>query len=322
MQKADTVLELIGNTPLVRLRRLPADGSAEVWAKLEAFNPGGSVKDRIAKAMIEEAEGAGVLKPGGTIIEPTSGNTGIGLAMVAAVKGYRLILFMPETVSAERSALMRAYGADVVLTPGRNGMKGAISMAEEMARKNNYFMPFQFSNPANPEVHRRTTAAEILAQAGHFDAFVAGVGTGGTITGTGEILKDALPDVQIVVVEPADSPVISGGLPGKHKIQGIGAGFVPEVLNASVIDEIILVTDRNATETAHRLAREEGILAGISSGAAAWAAMQIARRLGQGRTVVVLLPDTGERYLSTGLFEQNTDSELDAKSLKNSQRSG
>jgi cysteine synthase A len=303
IQKADNILELVGNTPLVRLRHLPSEGSAEVWAKLEAFNPGGSVKDRIAKAMIEEAEASGVLKPGGAIIEPTSGNTGIGLAMVAAVKGYRLILVMPETVTAERSALMRAYGADVVLTPGANGMKGAIAEAEEMARKHGYFMPLQFSNPANPEIHRRTTAAEILAQAGHLDAFVAGAGTGGTITGAGEILKDTLPDIQIVVVEPAGSPVLSGGSPGKHKIQGIGAGFVPEVLNAGVIDEIIQVTDENAAETTRRLAREEGILAGISSGAAAWAAVQIAQRLGPGKVVVVVLPDTGERYLSTELFQ-------------------
>jgi cysteine synthase A len=303
IQKADTILELVGNTPLVRLHRLPPQGCAKVWAKLEAFNPGGSVKDRIAKAMIEEAEASGLLEPSGTIIEPTSGNTGIGLAMVAAVKGYRLILIMPDTVTAERSALLRAYGADVILTPGADGMKGAISVAEEMARRHGYFLPLQFSNPANPEVHRRTTAAEILAQAGHLDAFVAGVGTGGTITGVGEILKDTLPNVQIVVVEPAGSPVLSGGSPGKHKIQGIGAGFVPEVFNGGVIDEIIQVTDENAAETTRRLAREEGILAGISSGAVAWAAVQIAQRLGQDKVVVAVLADTGERYLSTELFE-------------------
>lgn len=303
LQKADTILDLVGNTPLVRLRRLPPEGSAELWAKLEAFNPGGSVKDRIAKAMIEEAEASGVLQPSGTIIEPTSGNTGIGLAMVAAVKGYRLILIMPDTVTAERSALLRAYGAEVILTPGEEGMKGAISLAEEMVQTHGYFMPLQFSNPANPEVHRRTTAAEVLAQVGHLDAFVAGVGTGGTVTGVGEILKDALPNVRVVAVEPAGSPVLSGGSPGKHKIQGIGAGFVPEVFNADVIDEIIQVADENAAETTRRLAREEGILAGISSGATAWAAVQTAQRLGPGNLVVVVLADTGERYLSTELFE-------------------
>jgi cysteine synthase A len=302
-QKADTVLDLIGNTPMVHLRRLPPEGSAELWGKLERYNPGGSVKDRIAKAMIEEAEVSGALKPGDTIIEPTSGNTGIGLAMVAAVKGYRLILVMPDTVTAERSAIMRAYGAEVVLTPGSSGMKGSIEAAEEMVQAKGYYMPLQFSNPANPEIHRRTTAAEILAQVGNLDAFVAGVGTGGTSTGVGEILKDALPTVQIVVVEPAGSPVLSGGSPGKHKIQGIGAGFVPEVFNATVIDEIIQVTDEDAAETTRRLAREEGILAGISSGAAAWAAMQVARRLGPGKEVAVVLPDTGERYLSTELFD-------------------
>jgi cysteine synthase A len=303
-QKADTVLDLIGNTPLVRLRRLPPEGAAEVWVKLEKFNPAGSVKDRIAMAMVEAAEKSGVLKPGGTIVEPTSGNTGIGLAMVAAVKSYRLILIMPETVTAERSALLKAYGAEVMLTPGMTGMKGAISTAEEMARAHDYFMPLQFSNPTNPEIHRRATAAEILAQAGNLDAFVAGVGTGGTITGVGEVLKDVLPDVQIVAVEPAGSPVLSGGPPGKHKIQGIGAGFIPQVLNTSIISEIMQPTDEDAAEMTRRLAREEGILVGISSGAAAWAAIQIAQRLGQGKVVVTLLPDAGERYLSTELFDK------------------
>jgi len=302
--KAETVLDLVGNTPLVRLRRLPASGAAQVWAKLERFNPGGSVKDRIAKSMIEAAEEEGLLAPGGVIVEPTSGNTGIGLAMIAAVKGYDLILVMPEGLSAERSALLRAFGAKVILTPRKMGMKGAIATAEESARQHGYFMPLQFSNAANPEIHRSTTAAEILAQIGHLDAFVAGVGTGGTITGVGEILKDALPDVEIVAVEPAGSPVLSGGSPGKHKIQGIGAGFVPEVLNTDAIDQVIQVTDEDAAETARRLAREEGILAGISSGAAAWAAMQVAQRLGKDKVVVTLLPDTGERYLSTGLFDE------------------
>ena len=303
-RRTETVLDLIGDTPLVRLQRLPAPGAAQVWAKLERFHPGGSVKDRIAKSMVEAAEEAGLLEPGGVIVEPTSGNTGIGLAMVAAVKGYGLVLVMPQGVSAERSALLRAHGADVILTPGKQGMRGALAHAEELARQHGYFMPLQFSNPANPETHRSTTAAEILAQIGHLDAFVAGVGTGGTVTGVGELLKDALPDVEIVAVEPGGSPVLSGGAPGKHKIQGIGAGFVPQVLNVGVIDQIVQVSDENAEATARRLAREEGILAGISSGAATWAAMQVAERLGQDKVVVTLLPDTGERYLSTSLFNE------------------
>lgn len=303
-RKAETILDLVGETPLVRLRRLPIAGSAEVWAKLERFNPGGSVKDRIAKAMIEAAEEAGILKPGRVIIEPTSGNTGIGLAMVAAVKGYPIILVMPDTLSVERRALLKAYGAELVLTPGAEGMKGSIAKAEELVREHDGFMPQQFKNPANPEIHRRTTASEILVQAGHLDAFVAGVGTGGTVTGVGEILKDTLPGVRVVAVEPAGSPVLSGGSPGKHKIQGIGAGFIPEVLNRDIIDEIVQVDDRDAWETARRLARQEGILCGMSSGAAAWAAIQVAQRLGSGKSVVTLLPDTGERYLSTGLFDQ------------------
>jgi cysteine synthase A len=300
---ADTILDLIGSTPVVRLHRLPPAGSAVVWAKLESFNPGGSVKDRIAKAMIEAAEKAGELQPGAIIVEPTSGNTGIGLAMVAAAKGYRCILTMPDTLSLERRALMKAYGAELILTPGADGMKGAIAKAQELVREHGYFMPLQFANPANPEAHRRTTAAEILAQVGHLDAFVGGIGTGGTITGVGEILKAELPGVRIVAVEPAGSPVLSGGSPGKHKIQGIGAGFVPQVLNTKVIDEIVQVTDDDALATARRLASQEGILAGISSGAAAWAALQVAQRLGKGQVVVTLLPDTGERYLSTGLFD-------------------
>ena len=302
--KAETVLDLVGDTPLVRLRKLPAPGAAEVWAKLEGFNPGGSVKDRIAKSMVEAAEEAGLLEPGGIIVEPTSGNTGIGLAMTAAVKGYQLMLVMPEGLSAERSALLQAYGAKVYLTPRSEGITGAIARAEDLARQHRAFLPLQFSNPANPEIHRRTTAAELLAQVGQIDAFVAGVGTGGTITGVGEILRDALPGVEIVAVEPAGSPVLSGGAPGKHKIQGIGAGFVPEVLNRDAVDRVMQVADLDAAETARRLAREEGILAGISSGAAAWAAMQVASRLGKEKTVVTILPDTGERYLSTGLFDE------------------
>jgi cysteine synthase A len=303
-ETADSVLDLVGHTPLVRLRRLPPRGAAGVWAKLERYNPAGSIKDRIALAMVESAERAGLLKPGGVIVEPTSGNTGIGLAMVAAVKGYRLMLTMPETMTAERRSLMMAYGAELVLTPGNQGMNGAIAKAEELASKDGYFMPQQFQNPANPEVHRHTTAAEILSAVEHVDAFVAGVGTGGTVTGVGQILKDTLPGVQIVAVEPAGSPVLSGGVAGKHKIPGIGAGFVPDVLDVEVLDEIVRVEDADAWQAARRLAREEGILAGISSGAAAWAAVEVACRLGEGKVVVVILPDTGERYLSTGVFDE------------------
>lgn len=300
---AENALDLIGSTPVVRLQRMVPSHSATVWAKLERANPGGSVKDRIAKAMIEAAEASGALQPGGTIVEPTSGNTGIGLAVVAAVKGYRLVLTMPETMSTERRALLKAYGAELVLTPGAEGMRGAIARAEELVRERGYYMPQQFENPANPEVHRRTTAVEILNQVGHVDAFVAGVGTGGTITGVGEVLKGAFPGVKVVAVEPAASPVLSGGKPGKHAIQGIGAGFVPRVLNTAIIDEIIAVTDDDARRTTRDLAHDEGILCGISSGAAAWAALQVAQRLGEGQVVVVVLPDGGERYLSTGLFD-------------------
>jgi len=303
-ERADTILGLIGHTPVVRLQRMPAPGSATVWAKLERANPGGSVKDRIGLSMIEAAERDDLLKPGGVIVEPTSGNTGIGLAMVAAVKGYRLILTMPETMSVERRTLLAAYGAEIVLTPGTEGMRGAVAKAEELVRKNpGYFMPQQFKNPANPEVHRRTTAVEILHQVdGPLHAFVAGVGTGGTLTGVGEALKERYSAVQIVAVEPASSPVLSGSQPGPHKIQGIGAGFVPDVLDMDLVDEVITVANEEALETARRLAREEGLLVGISSGAAAFAALQVAERLGDGKTVVVILPDTGERYLSTELF--------------------
>ncbi|MDH4136216.1 MAG: cysteine synthase A [Anaerolineae bacterium] len=303
-ERADTVLELIGCTPVVRLQRMPAPGSATVWAKLERANPGGSVKDRIGLSMVEAAERDGLLKPGGVIVEPTSGNTGIGLAMVAAVKGYRLILTMPDTLSVERRTLLAAYGAELVLTPGAAGIKGAIARAEELVRENpGSFMPQQFKNPANPEVHRRTTAVEIRQQVdGPIHAFVAGVGTGGTLTGVGEVLKERYPAVQIIAVEPANSPVLSGGQPGPHKIQGIGAGFVPDVLNMDVVDEVIAVANEEALETARRLAREEGLIVGISSGAAAFAALRVAERLGDGQTVVVILPDMGERYLSTELF--------------------
>jgi cysteine synthase A len=305
---AHSMLELIGRTPVVRLRRIVSPGMATVWAKLERHNPGGSIKDRIGLAMIEAAEKDGRLKPGGVIVEPTSGNTGIGLAMVAAFKGYRLILTMPETMSLERRTLLAAYGAEIVLTPGEQGMKGAIAKAQELVGENHgAFMPQQFQNPANPEAHRQTTAAEILAQVpGPVDAFVSGVGTGGTITGVGQGLKAQEANVWVVAVEPAASPVLSGGQPGSHKIQGIGAGFVPDVMDLSVVDEIITVTNEEAARTARQLARQEGLLVGISSGAAAYAALQVAERLGAGKTVVVVLPDTGERYLSTGLFDAET----------------
>lgn len=304
MKPARDILSLIGNTPIVRLNKIPDREDAEVFAKLEGFNPGGSVKDRIALSMIETAEKEGRLKKGDIIIEPTSGNTGIGLAMVASVKGYRLILTMSESMSLERRQLLAAYGAELILTPFEKGMKGAVDVAEEMAV--NYqksFIPQQFKNPANPEIHRRTTALEILGSMGdRIDAFVAGVGTGGTITGVGEVLKERIKGVIVVAVEPAMSPVLSGGEAGPHKIAGIGAGFVPEILDRNVYDEIIKVTDRDAISVAKRLAEEEGLLVGISSGAAAWAAMSIAKRLGKGKRVVAIFPDRGDRYLSTGIF--------------------
>ncbi|HIC88090.1 MAG TPA: cysteine synthase A [Anaerolineae bacterium] len=300
---AEDVTQLVGNTPLVRLNHLIGPDAARVLAKLEFFNPAGSVKDRIALAMIEDAEVRGLLQPGDTIVEPTSGNTGLGLAMVAAVKGYRLILTMPEDMSEERQLLFSLFGAELVLTPAIEGMSGAVHVAEELVRQHGYFMPQQFINPANPEIHRRTTAREILeATDGCLDAFVAGVGTGGTLTGVGEVLKRELPETWIVAVEPARSAVLSGRRPGSHGIQGIGAGFVPGVLNQEVIDEVITVTDEDALGMMRRLAAEEGILAGISAGAAVWAALQVAARLGPGKRVVVILPDTGERYLS--VFKQ------------------
>ncbi|MCX5884746.1 MAG: cysteine synthase A [Proteobacteria bacterium] len=302
--RGNQVIELIGNTPVVRLNKVVGKDDAAIWAKIESFNPGGSVKDRICLSMIEAAEKDKKIKPGATIIEPTSGNTGIGLAMVCAAKGYRLILTMPETMSIERKMLLKAYGAELILTPGSEGMKGAVMRAEELAKENkNYFMPQQFKNPANPEIHRRTTAQEILRQVkGNIDAFVSGVGTGGTITGVGEVLKSEYPGIKIVAVEPAASPVLSGGTPGPHKIQGIGAGFIPDVLNMKIIDAIITVKDDEARETAVLLAEKEGLLVGISSGAAAFAALKVARELGKEKTVVVIFPDTGERYLSTGLY--------------------
>lgn len=302
------VLGLIGKTPLVKINKLTAPDDAEIWAKLEGFNPGGSVKDRIGLSMIEAAEQGGKLKAGGTIVEPTSGNTGIGLAMVAAVKGYRLVLTMPDTMSMERRQLLEAYRAELVLTDGKKGMKGAVEKAVELCRSNpDYFMPQQFENSANPEVHRKTTALEIIYDLGSVpDGFVAGVGTGGTITGVGEVFKAQNPGIWIAAVEPASSPVLSGGAPGPHKIAGIGAGFVPGVLNTNIYNEVIKVTDKDAAETTRAMAKKEGILAGISSGAALWAALQVARKLGKGRQVVVIIPDRGDRYLSTGLFLSET----------------
>jgi cysteine synthase A len=302
---AHSPLELVGHTPVVRLNRIPGKDDAEIWAKLENFNPGGSVKDRICLAMIEDAEKSGRIKPGDTIVEPTSGNTGIGLALVAAVKGYNLILTMPDTMSEERRSLLVAYGAKLVLTPDTRGMHGAIAKAEELCRENlRYFMPQQFSNPANPEMHYRTTGPELLEQLPKIDAFVSGVGTGGTITGAGRYLHEhSKNQVLVVAVEPANSPVLSGGEPGFHKIQGIGAGFVPKNLDSHAYNEIVKVSDEDAAEFSRRLAREEGILVGISSGANCCAALQIAQRLGKGKVVAVVFCDTGERYLTTDLFQ-------------------
>lgn len=301
---ANSVFELIGKTPVVKLNRLVDEDSADVYLKLEYMNPGSSVKDRIALAMIEDAEAKGTLKAGDTLIEPTSGNTGIGLAMVAAAKGINAILVMPDTMSQERRNLLRAYGAELVLTPGAEGMKGAIKKAEELAEEHGYFMPQQFSNEANAEIHRRTTGKEILEQFdGELDAFIAGVGTGGTITGAGEVLKEAIPSIQLYAVEPTDSPVLSGGKPGPHKIQGIGAGFVPSILNTEIYDGIIQVKNEDAFELARKAAKEEGILGGISSGAAIYAALQTAKKLGKGKKVLAIIPSNGERYLSTPLYQ-------------------
>ncbi|WP_303968855.1 cysteine synthase A [Sporosarcina ureae] len=299
----NSVIDLVGNTPLVKLNRLTDANDADVYLKLEFFNPGSSVKDRIALAMIETAEKNGNLKEGSTIIEPTSGNTGIGLAMVAAAKGYKSVLVMPDTMSLERRNLLRAYGADLVLTPGAEGMKGAISKAEQLAEENGWFLPQQFNNEANPEVHRLTTGPEIVNALDQVDAFIAGIGTGGTITGVGEVLKERFPGINIVAVEPEDSAVLSGGKPGPHKIQGIGAGFVPKVLDTEIYDEIIKVSNDDAYTFARRAAREEGILGGVSSGAAIAAALQVAKKLGKGKTVVAILPSNGERYLSTPLYQ-------------------
>ena len=300
----NSVLELVGQTPIVKLNNLQEENSADIYLKLEYFNPGSSVKDRIALALVEAAEKSGQLKEGSTIIEPTSGNTGIGLALVAAAKGYKAILVMPETMSLERRNLLRAYGAELVLTPGPDGMKGAIAKAEELAKENGYFLPQQFTNRVNPEIHRQTTGPEIIEAFGDdkLDAFIAGVGTGGTITGSGEVLREKYPDIQIYAVEPKDSPVLSGGKPGPHKIQGIGAGFVPEVLNTELYENIIQVTTEEAFNYARRAGGEEGILAGISGGAAIAAAVRVAKQLGKGKKVLAIVPDNGERYLSTPLY--------------------
>lgn len=300
--KFSSELDRIGNTPLVKIST--PQGSAAIWGKLESANPGGSVKDRIAKAMIEQAEQDGLIKPGDVIVEPTSGNTGIGISLVGTIKGYKVVLTMPDTMSMERRRLLGAFGAELILTPGAKGMRGAIEKAEEIAAERKAFMPQQFCNPANPKVHMETTGPEILRDLDNqVDALVAGVGTGGTITGAGQAIKNQNPDVLIVAVEPADSAVLSGGEPGPHKIQGIGAGFVPDVLNTAIYSRIITVSNEDAMQTARGLARDEGIFVGISAGANVFAARQVAAQLGQGQNVVTILCDTGERYLSTDIFD-------------------
>ena len=301
----ENILQTIGNTPTVKLNNMGNKHSADIYLKLEMFNPGGSVKDRIAYSMIENAELKGLLKPGDTIVEPTSGNTGIGLALTAATKGYHLILTMPESMSLERRKLLKAYGAQIILTKASLGMNGAIEKAMELVEQNGYIMLQQFENPSNPDAHKKTTAQEILRDFNKdLHAFVVGVGTGGTISGVGEIIKEAIKDIRIVAVEPEDSAVLSGSQAGPHMIQGIGAGFIPRTLNVNIVDKIIKVSNKSAFETAKELARKEGILAGISAGANLYAAIQIANELGNGKNVLTILPDTGERYLSTTLFDE------------------
>ncbi|MFX3619027.1 MAG: cysteine synthase A [Sporolactobacillus sp.] len=303
MTVANSVTELIGNTPIVRVNHLTDENDAELYAKLEFFNPGSSVKDRIALAMIEAAEKDGKLKPNDTIIEPTSGNTGIGLALVAAVKGYRAILVMPETMSIERRKLFKAYGAEVILTPGSQAIKGSIAKAQELADEKGYFLPQQFKNPANPQVHYETTGQEIVAAFDSLDAFIAGVGTGGTLSGSGKALKEHFKEIKVYAVEPKDSPVLNGGKGGPHKIQGIGTGFIPETLDTEIYDEVIDVTNDQAFEYARLAGKKEGILSGISGGAAIYAGVQVAKKLGKGKKVLVIIPDNGERYLSTPLYQ-------------------
>ncbi|EIE3638012.1 cysteine synthase A [Staphylococcus pseudintermedius] len=300
----DNITDIIGQTPVVKLRHQAGEDAADIYVKLEYQNPGGSVKDRIALAMIEQAEKEGKIKPGDTIVEPTSGNTGIGLAFVCAAKGYKAVFTMPETMSMERRNLLKAYGAELVLTPGAEAMKGAIKKAKELKETHGYFEPQQFENQANPKVHELTTGPELVEQfeGRTIDAFLAGVGTGGTLSGAGKVLKEKYPDIQIVAIEPEDSPVLSGGEPGPHKLQGLGAGFIPGTLNTEIYDEIIKVGNEVAMETSRRVAKEEGILGGISSGAAIYAAIQKAKELGKGKTVVTVLPSNGERYLSTPLY--------------------
>lgn len=304
MRIAKNVSELVGNTPVVKLNSGLDENSADIYLKLEFMNPGSSVKDRIALAMIEAGEENGQLKEGDTIVEPTSGNTGIGLAMIAAAKGYKTVLVMPDTMSQERRNLLRAYGADLVLTPGADGMKGAIQKAEELQKEHGYFMPQQFNNPANPDIHEKTTGPEIVEQMGdQLDAFISGIGTGGTITGAGKVLKNHYKDIKIYAVEPEASPVLSGGQPGPHKIQGIGAGFVPSILETDIYDEVLQVSNDEAYEAAREAARKDGILGGVSSGAAIHAAKKVAKELGKGKKVLAILPSNGERYLSTPLYQ-------------------
>ncbi len=321
MRIANNITELVGNTPLVRLNRITSGLNAEVLAKLEYFNPAHSVKDRIGVAMIDAAEKAGLINQDSIIVEPTSGNTGIALAFVCAARGYKSIIIMPDTMSKERRLLLRAFGAELILTPGSEGMPGAIAKANELARNNpQVFIPQQFQNPANPEIHRTTTAVEIINDTdGQLDYFVSGVGTGGTITGVGEALKKLIPAITVIAVEPSDSPVLSGGEKGKHSIMGIGAGFIPDVLNTSIYDEVIQVSEPEAFETARNMATQEGLLVGISSGAATWAALQIAKRPeAVGKRIVVIIPSFGERYLSTALFENLRDEVINEKIFSNS----